>query len=183
MKVSDKPQISKKWWTSEKPADVKGAELEKALQAAEKAQADEKKKSDAASIDAFLAAIADLEAAVDKTVKKELDKKKHKDVITVLEKFYDLTSAETDRLEEAKEKLAGGGDEDAEEEETENKLLEPDYLYKMIKLMKAAARISASASDSTRKRPNRASSCSRARASRKCSSSCSSAAVTSVTAR
>ncbi len=136
MKVSDKPQISKKWWTSEKPADVKGAELEKALQAAEKAQADEKKKGDAASIDAFLVAIKELEAAVDKTVKKELDKKKHKDVITVLEKFYDLASAETDRLEDAKEKLAGEGDEDAEEEETENKLLEPDYLYKMIKLMK-----------------------------------------------
>jgi hypothetical protein len=25
MKATDKPQISKKWWTSEKPADVKGA--------------------------------------------------------------------------------------------------------------------------------------------------------------
>jgi hypothetical protein len=140
MKVSDKPQISKKWWTSEKPADVKGTDLEKALQAAEKAQADEKKKSDAASIDAFLAAIADLEAAVDKTVKKELDKKKHKDVIAVLEKFYDLADAETKRLEDAKEKLAGEGDEDAEEEETENKLLEPDYLYKMIKLMKGGGK-------------------------------------------
>ncbi len=140
MKVSDKPQISKKWWTTEKPADVKGTELEKALQAAEKAQADEKKKGDAASIDAFLAAIKDLEAAVDKTVKKELDKKKHKDVIAVLEKFYDLASAETERLEDAKEKLAGEGDEDAEEEETENKLLEPDYLYKMIKLMKGGGK-------------------------------------------
>jgi len=140
MKVSDKPQISKKWWTSEKPADVKGTELEKALQAAEKAQADEKKKSDAASIDAFLAAIEDLEAAVDKTVKKELDKKKHKDVITVLEKFYDLAAAETKRLEDAKEKLAGEGDDEEEEEETENKLLEPDYLFKMIKLMKGGGK-------------------------------------------
>jgi hypothetical protein len=140
MKVSDKPQISKKWWTSEKPADVKGTDLEKALQTAEKAQADEKKKSDAASIDALLAAIKDLEAAVDKTVKKELDKKKHKDVIAVLEKFYDLAAAETKRLEEAKAKLAGEGDEDAEEEETENKLLEPDYLYKMIKLMKGGGK-------------------------------------------
>ena len=31
MKSSEKPQFSKKWWTSEKPAEIKGAELEKAL--------------------------------------------------------------------------------------------------------------------------------------------------------
>ena len=31
MKSSDKPQFSKNWWSSEKPADIKGAELEKAL--------------------------------------------------------------------------------------------------------------------------------------------------------
>jgi hypothetical protein len=35
MKASDKPQISKKWWTSEKPRDVQGAEVEKAIQTAE----------------------------------------------------------------------------------------------------------------------------------------------------
>ena len=51
MKATDKPEISKKWWSSAKPSDVKGAELEKALAAAEKALADEEKKGDAASID------------------------------------------------------------------------------------------------------------------------------------
>ena len=46
MKASDKPEISKKWWTSEKPADIKGADLEKALDSAEKALEDADKKGD-----------------------------------------------------------------------------------------------------------------------------------------
>jgi hypothetical protein len=136
MKASDRPQISKKWWTSEKPSDIKGAELEKALQAAEKALADEKRKSDERSIEAAAGALADMESAVDKTVKKECDKKKHKDVITVLEKFYDLIKAETQRLEEAKEKQSAAG-EDGEEEEDDNKLFDKEYVYKMIKIMKS----------------------------------------------
>jgi hypothetical protein len=141
MKASEKPQISKKWWTTEKPADIKGADLEKALQAAEKAQADEKKKSDASSIDAFAVALKQLEQAVDKTIKKELDKKKHKDDISVLEKFYDIIGGEIKRLEDAKGKSAKSGpQEEAEEEETENKLLEPEYLQKMIKLMKGGGK-------------------------------------------
>jgi hypothetical protein len=69
-------------------------------------------------------------------VKKECDKKKHKDLITVLEKFYDLIKAETKRLEEAKEKQSAAGG-DGEDEEDENKLFDKEYLYKMIKLMKS----------------------------------------------
>jgi hypothetical protein len=140
MKASDKPQISKKWWTSEKPADVKGAELEKALAAAEKALADGEKKGDAASVDSAIAALAGVNSAVDKTIKKELDKKKHKDQITVLEKYSDLIKSETKRLEEAKAKLAEEGGEEDEEEEDENKLLEKDYLYKMIKVLKSGGK-------------------------------------------
>ena len=137
MKASDKPEISKKWWTSEKPSDVKGADLEKALAAAEKALADEKKKADASSIEALLGALGGLSSAVDKTVKKELDKKKHKDVIAVVEKFHDLIKSETKRLEEAKAKLAKAGEEDEEEEEDDNKLFDKDYLYRMVKLLKS----------------------------------------------
>jgi len=143
MKASDKPQISKKWWTSEKPADVKGAELEKALQAAEKALADEDKKGDAASIDSAIGALAGVNTAADKTIKKELDKKKHKDQISVLEKYGDLVKSETKRLEEAKAKLKKAGEEDGEggeEEEDENKLFEKDYLYKMIKILKSSGK-------------------------------------------
>ena len=36
MKSSDKPEISKKWWTSEKPNDIQGQDLEKALASAKR---------------------------------------------------------------------------------------------------------------------------------------------------
>ena len=144
MKANAKPEFSKKWWTSEKPADVKGAELEKALQAIERALEDEKKKCDASSIDTCMAALRDLGGAVDRTTKKELDKKKHKDCITVLEKYDGLIKAELKRLEEAKAKLAASGEKDEEEgddeEESEGKLFEPDYLYKMIKVMRSSGK-------------------------------------------
>jgi hypothetical protein len=143
MKASDKPQISKKWWTSEKPSEIKGAELEKALQAAEKALDEEKKKSDSGSIDTCLAALRDVGGAVDRTNKKELDKKKHKDCITVLEKFDGLIKAELKRLQDAKAKLAAEGekgDGEEDEEESEGKLFEPDYLYKMIKILRSSGK-------------------------------------------
>ena len=143
MKATDKPQLSKKWWTSEKPADVKGAELEKALAAAEKALADQGKKSDAASIDSAIGALAGVNTAVDKTIKKELDKKKHKDQISVLEKYADLVKSETKRLEEAKAKLKKAGDEAGEgedEEESDEKIFQPDYLQKMIKILKSTGK-------------------------------------------
>ena len=108
LKAASKPEISKKWWTSEKPGDIKGADLEKALASAEKALADEGKKGDASSVDSCLVALQELESAVDKTIKKECDKKKHKDVITVLEKYYASIKAESSRLEEAKAKIQEG---------------------------------------------------------------------------
>jgi hypothetical protein len=138
MKASDKPQISKKWWTSEKPREIKGADLEKALQAGEKALADEKKKSDERSINAACIALKDIESAVGKTVAKECDKKKHKDLITVLERFYDLIRAEAQRLEEARTKLSpGNADSEGDDEEDENKLFDTEYIHKMIKLLKS----------------------------------------------
>jgi hypothetical protein len=143
MKANDRPQISKKWWNTEKPSDIKGAELEKALQTAEKALEEQKKRSDAKSLDACMAALADVNSAAEKTLKKELDKKKHKDCITVLEKYDGLIKAELKRLEEAKAKLKKTGEEngeDAEEEEDENKLFEKDYLYKMIKVLKSSGK-------------------------------------------
>jgi hypothetical protein len=125
MKPNAKPEISKKWWTSEKPADVKGADLEKALANAEKALADADKKKEPAAIDACLTALKDVESAADKTIKKECDKKKHKDVIGVLEKYAALVKSESSRLEDLKKKAAKGaaaaaeanGEEDEEEDE------------------------------------------------------------------
>jgi hypothetical protein len=142
MKATDKPQFSKKWWTTEKPADIKGADLEKALQALEKALADEKKQSDEPSIKACCAALEDLESAVDKTISKECDKKKHKDLLSVLDKFEGLIKDEMERLDEALSKLSEGPskDGDDEDEEDEGKLFEKDFLYKMIKILRSSGK-------------------------------------------
>ena len=81
-----------------------------------------------------------LGATVDKTIKKECDKKKHKDVITVLEKYEKMIDEEVRRLQEAKAALADDGKEDGEDEDDEDskgKLFQPDYLVKMIKLLKS----------------------------------------------
>ncbi len=145
MKASDKPEISKKWWTSEKPSDVEGKDLVKALDAAEKALADADKKKDPAAIDACLTALKGVESAADKTIKKECDKKKHKDVIAVLEKYSGLIKSESSRLDDLKKKAAKGAaaaeanGEDGEEED-EGKLFEPDYLHKMVKILKSTGK-------------------------------------------
>lgn len=133
MKINDKPQISKSWWTGEKPNDVKGADLEKALANAEKSLNKVDGKADSKSIEDGIASLADLEKAVDKTIKKELDKKSHKTEISVLDKFYALIKAETKRLTEALADL----DEGEADEDEEGKLFQKDYLHKMMALMKS----------------------------------------------
>jgi hypothetical protein len=143
MKPTEKPEFSKKWWLGVKPADVKGTDLEKALQNAEKALAEQKKKSDDEdAIAECLTALEAVSSAVEKTTKKELDKKKDKDLITVLEKFDPLIDSEKSRLEDLQETLgkASDGDDEEDEEESEGKIFEPDYLYKMIKLMKSGGK-------------------------------------------
>jgi hypothetical protein len=144
MKAGDKPVMSKKWWTSEKPDDIKGADLEKALASAEKALTDAQKKKEPATIDACLTALKDVESAADKTIKKECDKKKHKDVISVLEKYAALIKIESSRLEELKKQTSKSGATEAngeeDEEEDEGKLFEPDYLHKMLKLLRSTGK-------------------------------------------
>src|SRR5262245_39142199 len=137
MKTSDKPQLSKKWWMSSKPGEIKGADLERALANAEKALLEQQRKGDPAAIDTALAALGALNSAVSKTIKNECDKKKHKELITVMEKYDGLIEAETKGLEKAKGALSDGPSSGEEEEEDENKLFDKEYLYKMIKLMKS----------------------------------------------
>jgi len=135
MKSSDKPIISKKWWTKEKPGDIKGSDLEKALGVCEKALEDAKKKKDAESIDAALAALDDLDEAVDTTVK-ECEKKKLKDVVTVLEKFEKLSDGERSDLE----KLKGALEQDEDEEESDDDakgVMKEEYRARMIKMLRA----------------------------------------------
>jgi hypothetical protein len=143
MKSSDKPEISKKWWLSEKPSTIKGADLEKALAATEKALAEAEKKEDADSIKAALAALGSLSSAVDKTIKKECDKKKDKDLITVLGKYDDVIGDEVKELEKAQSALGKAAEklQEGEDEESDNKLFTPDYLIKMIRLLKTGAEL------------------------------------------
>jgi hypothetical protein len=141
MKPNTKPELSRKWWASEKPAEIKGADLEKALANVEKALAEEKKKKgDAAAIEAALAACGELESAVDKTIKKECDKKKHKDVIAVLEKYFPLIKDENSRLKELLNQAAQQGEDGEDEEESDDKIFQPEYLYKMLKLLKSTGK-------------------------------------------
>ncbi len=137
MKASDKPEISKKWWIKEKPGDIKGKELESALAGCENALAEIKKKQDGETIQAALDALEELSNAVDKTVNKECDKKKHKDLITVLERYdklIDDKKKELEKLQSAQEKDGDGEDEDSEEERG---VLKPEYLARMIKQLRS----------------------------------------------
>jgi hypothetical protein len=160
MKATDRPQFSRKWWTTEKPADIKGADLEKALAAAERALAEEKKRSEQASIDACLVALKDVESAVEKTIKRECDRKKHKDAIAVLDKYASLVEADTRRLEKLLEKATSrlaeaptrrlekllekatsrDNVQDAEDEESDDKIFQPDHLYKMMKILRSTGK-------------------------------------------
>ena len=138
MRLNSKPELSPKWWSSEKPAEIKGTELEKALQNAERALSDEKKKGDASSIEACLTALESVGKAVEKTIGKECDQKKHKDAISVLKKFDDIIKTETKRLAEVQSKLANEDSDD--EEANESKLFDKDYICKMMQLMRSTGR-------------------------------------------
>ena len=101
----------------------------------EKALGDCKKGDDAEAIEAALTSLSDLGDAVDKTIKKECDKKKHKDLITVLEKYEDLIADQTKELEKTQEDLANAS-KGEEEEDDEKGVLKPEYLERMIKLLR-----------------------------------------------
>jgi hypothetical protein len=142
MNASDDPEISKKWWSSEKPDDIKGKDLESALSTAAKALAVADKKGDSESIDKCLASLASLETAANKTIKKECDRKKHKEVIAVLAKYERLIGEEVKRLEEAKAALAKEGEaENEDEEEDEKGVFKPEYLARMIKQLRSGSEL------------------------------------------
>lgn len=142
MKASTKPQFSKKWWDAERPPELKSTELDKALPKVENAFAEQrKKKDDPRAIDNCLAALDAVPTAAAKTIR-QCDKKKHKDLISVLEKYGDVVEEESSRLERLKEKLQenDADGEDDEDEADEGKLFEKDYLYKMMKMLKSGGK-------------------------------------------
>jgi hypothetical protein len=78
-----------------------------------------------------------LRTTVDKTLKKELDKKKHKDAITVLGKFEGVIQDEVKRLQEALSSLGKDEDEEEEDDEDDDKgVFKPEYLARMIKVLR-----------------------------------------------
>lgn len=143
MKATDKPQLSKKWWDANRPPDLKSTPLDKALPKVESALAQQrKKKEDSKAIDDCLAALEEAAEAAEKTIK-QCDKKKHKEVITVLGKYDDLIDDETSRLEALQEKLQEDEedeDEEEDEEANEGKLFDKAYLRKMMKLLKSGSK-------------------------------------------
>ena len=62
--MASKPEISKKWWSKEKPADIKGKELDGALGDCEKALAEASKKPDGDTLQAALDALEAVSDAV-----------------------------------------------------------------------------------------------------------------------
>ena len=87
MKATDKPEISERWWLNEKPKEFQGGkELAAALSKAEDALK-HAKKGDVKSLDAAVKELGHLHMAVQKTIRKECDRKKDKDLIAVLEGY------------------------------------------------------------------------------------------------
>lgn len=140
--MASKPEISKKWWSKEKPADIKGKELDGALGDCEKALAEAGKKQDGDTLQAALDALEAVSDAIDKTISKECDKKRHKDLIATLEKLGDIVEAKQKELEKIqessekdKEKEKGKDGEDDEDEDAKT-VFKPEYLARMIKMLR-----------------------------------------------
>jgi hypothetical protein len=141
-----KIELNRKWWNANRPKDVKGPELEKALAAVEQAGDDDR----AAALSAVPGAVA--------RVSKGLDKKAQKDLLKSLEMLGAMAEAEAKKAatvaaakaktateakakaaleakarsaSEAKARDAGAAEE--EEETPDAKLTDPAYLSKTIK--------------------------------------------------
>src|SRR5258705_13986530 len=110
-----KLELTRKWWITNRPKEVKGAELEKALTAIEQAEDGDRP-----------AALAAVSGAMARAVR-ELDKKEHKDLLKALDSLDALAESARKKAEaEAKaatQAKAKAGqkekeDEEGEEEET-----------------------------------------------------------------
>jgi hypothetical protein len=125
-----KVELTKKWWITSRPKDVKGVELEKALAAVEQA--------DDGHLAAALAAVS---GAIAKAAK-ELDKKEDKDLLKALDSLDALADAAKKKAEaeakaaaqaktkedaKAKEEEPESEDEEDDEHTPEDKFFEPAF--------------------------------------------------------
>jgi len=125
-----KVELTKKWWNTNRPKDVKGAELERTLGMVEQTK-------DASRV----AALAALPGAIAK-VCKELDKKTDKELLKSLDALGALADAEKKKAEaalnaaikakaEADEK--NKANEDDEKDTPDDKLFDPAFQLSMLK--------------------------------------------------
>ncbi len=124
-------ELTKKWWLTNRPKDIKGAELEKALAAVEQAEDEDR----AAALVAVSGAIA--------KAGKELDKKEHKDLLKALDSLDALAEtarkkaeAEAKAAAQAKAKEKEKEEEEGEEEDKEtptDKLFDPAFQLSTIR--------------------------------------------------
>jgi hypothetical protein len=121
-------ELTKKWWNTNRPKDVKGPELEKALAAVEQCEGESR-----------VAALAAVPGVIAR-VSKGLDKKAQKDLLKSLDDLSALAVAEAKKaLAEAKAQAEAASKAKAEspvkdEEETpEDKLFDPDFLRNVLK--------------------------------------------------
>jgi hypothetical protein len=98
MEPGDKPEISEAWWTSNKPEDFQGGkELTRALAEAEGALKNAKK-GNTKSLALAVKECNQLRGTVLKTIRKECDKKKDKDLVSVLEKYTPVINDQLKQL-------------------------------------------------------------------------------------
>jgi hypothetical protein len=127
-------ELTRKWWAANRPKDVKGPELERALATVEEAQDEDR-----------AAALAAVPAAIAK-VGKGLDKKAQKDLLKSLDSLSALAEAEAKKVATAaKAQTAAKAKADAatkakaepaaddEEETPTDKLLDPDVVRNTLK--------------------------------------------------
>ncbi|MEN1679688.1 MAG: hypothetical protein AAGJ46_08845 [Planctomycetota bacterium] len=101
-------------WEKNRPAEVKGAKLATALKAVDK-QSGAEKKGDADAIKSLVESLQTASSAAADVIKKECDKKKHKDLITALKGLSSTVEDEVKRLNKAIEAAAAdAGDDEGE---------------------------------------------------------------------
>jgi hypothetical protein len=125
-------ELTKKWWTTNRPKAVKGIELERALIDVEEAGDEER-----------VAALGSLPGAITKATR-ELDKKEHKELLKALDTLATLAETERKKLETQAKAAAAKAkaeaaekekteDEQEEEETPEDKLFDPVFQISILK--------------------------------------------------
>lgn len=122
-------------WEKTRPAEVKGAKLSAALKAVDK-QSGAEKKGDADAIQSLVDSLQSASSAASDVIKKECDKKKHKDLIAALKDLSNTVDAEVKRLSKAIEDAAAGAADEDDGEVSDDELFGLKLFKECIKKAK-----------------------------------------------